>query len=121
MYNEEILKIYVIEMKEIIQILKESINLLQEDSQNEEARRMAYVNYHKLKGNSAIIGLDYLRQFCYLFETYLKKNGEISDEILKLLRESNDTFNDLYDTFQQGEFVDLDIELVNTFKKQLNK
>jgi HPt (histidine-containing phosphotransfer) domain-containing protein len=99
--------------------LKVTIENLKKNPKNEDLIKDNYTAYHKLKGNAAIIGLENLRQLCYLFEKSSKKSNVINNNLVNLQSESIEVFSLILKHFRNNVIEDLDPTVLKNFSDRI--
>lgn len=108
MYDEELLKEFIIESNEHLAELEESLNRILEEPQNKEVLNQIFRSIHSIKGSANYIGLLKLGDFLHILEGCLERvrqgKIEISREIIDVLFSGKDAIDSLLsDLSSSGE------------------
>lgn len=99
MYDEELLKEFIIESNEHLAELEESLNRILEEPQNKEVLNQIFRSIHTIKGSANYIGLVKLGDFLHVLEGCLERvrqgKIEINREIIDILFYGKDGIDSL--------------------------
>jgi two-component system, chemotaxis family, sensor kinase CheA len=99
MYDEELLKEFIIESNEHLAELEESLNRILEEPQNKEVLNQIFRSIHSIKGSANYIGLVKLGDFLHVLEGCLERvrqgKIEIDREIIDVLFSGKDAIDSL--------------------------
>ena len=99
MYDEELLKEFIIESNEHLAELEESLNRILEEPQNKEVLNQIFRSIHTIKGSANYIGLVKLGDFLHVLEGCLERvrqgKIEINREIIDVLFYGKDAIDSL--------------------------
>jgi len=73
MYDEEILKEFIIESREHLSELEENLNLLVDDPKNREYLDQLFRAVHSIKGSADYLGLAKTGEFLHSLESVLER------------------------------------------------
>ncbi len=108
------LKIFVQEAEDLLELLEESIVMLEQDSQAEDLLNDIFREAHTLKGSSGMLGLDDMTHLTHAMEDLLDRvrKGElaVTPELVDALLMSLDGLKVLKDNLANSEDAPLDID-----------
>jgi len=119
--NQHLLKFFIEEAKEHIEVLQEKLIEFEKDPGNKDTINVIFRTMHTLKGSAAMMGLNNLSELAHKCEDLLSKLREekisFSSEISEILFESTDTFVEMLRTIESGADTEKPIPLIEKIQE----
>jgi len=114
--NEELLQFFLAELEEQLETLEQGILQLENDAENEDVIQTIFRASHNIKGSSAAMGLDVIKELAHQMENVLdrvrKNTLSVTHEVINVLFQCVDVFNKLKAFYSNESTEEVDITMV---------
>ncbi|MFX1273432.1 MAG: Hpt domain-containing protein [Promethearchaeota archaeon] len=121
MKEEDLTELFIEELEELIEDFKILLPKLKRNLEDKEIIKNFSLIFHTIKGNSGVMGLQNLYQYCFVLESKLKRDNGINDKFFEMLIESVDTLENYLTKIKYEKLSDLTKLIVNQLEDNINQ
>jgi len=123
MKEENLFELFIEEFEDLIKNFKLLIPKLKKNPNNTDIIKNCRIIFHTIKGNSGVMGLQNVYQYCFRIESLFNQKKGITEQIFKILFLSIETIENYLNELKNGKILDMnnsDVSQLKEYIKNLN-